>query len=199
MTRSLSGAPPKPLRSPSPTLPKGRERHTTTSNTVERDSLPLGGHGEGLQAAATLTELRFPSPGLRAKHATLGKHPTNLATLQELRLAVGVILNLMVFTNLFLPIILLRVTPTANRNTYSVATLIIHIPRVEALHASTLGYEIATPSELPGVRTIPLCTNYISPLATCHIPYTNYIFPLATCHTPYTTHIMPWPHAIYTT
>ena len=33
------------------------------------------------QAAATLKELRFPSPGLRAKHATLGKHPTNLATL----------------------------------------------------------------------------------------------------------------------
>ena len=60
----------------------------------------------------------------------------------------------MVFTNLFLPIILLRVTPTANRNTYSVATLIIHIPRVEALYASTLGYEIATPTELPGVRTI---------------------------------------------
>ena len=123
-------------------------------------SVPSLGEGWGgasivaPQAAATLTELRFPSPGLRAKHATLGKHPTNLATLQELRLAVGVILNLMVFTNLFLPIILLRVTPTANRNTYSVATLIIHIPRVEALYASTLGYEIATPTELPGVRTI---------------------------------------------
>ena len=42
------------------------------------------------QAAATLTELRFPSPGLRAKHATLGSCPTNLATLTELRLAVGV-------------------------------------------------------------------------------------------------------------
>ena len=27
------------------------------------------------QTAATLTELRFPSPGLRAKHATLGKLP----------------------------------------------------------------------------------------------------------------------------
>ena len=63
-------------------------------------------------------------------------------------------LNLMVSTNPFLPIILLRVTPSANRNTYSVATLIIHIPRVEALYASTLGYEIATPTELPGVRTI---------------------------------------------
>ena len=49
----------------------------------------------------------------------------------------------------------MSITPSANRNTYSVATLIIHIPRVEALHASTLGYEIATPSELPRVRTIP--------------------------------------------
>ena len=34
---------------------------------------------------------------------------------------------------------------SANRNTYSVAILIIHIPRVEALRTSTLGYEIATP------------------------------------------------------
>ena len=33
-------------------------------------------------AAATLKELRFPSPGLRAKSATLGSvPPTNLATL----------------------------------------------------------------------------------------------------------------------
>ena len=60
----------------------------------------------------------------------------------------------MISTNPFLPIILMRVTPSANRNTYSVATLIIHIPRVEALHASTLGYEVATPTELPEVRTI---------------------------------------------
>ena len=42
---------------------------------------------------ATLKELRFPSPGLRAKLATLGKRPTNLATLTELRLAVGVTCN----------------------------------------------------------------------------------------------------------
>ena len=42
---------------------------------------------------ATLKELRFPSPGLRAKPATLGKRPTNLATLTELRLAVGVTCN----------------------------------------------------------------------------------------------------------
>ena len=42
---------------------------------------------------ATLKELRLPSPGLRAKLATLGKRPTNLATLTELRLAVGVTCN----------------------------------------------------------------------------------------------------------
>ena len=45
---------------------------------------------------ATLKELRFPSPGLRAKLATLGKRPTNLATLTELRLAVGVTCNVYV-------------------------------------------------------------------------------------------------------
>ena len=61
--------------------------------------------------------------------------------------------------------------PSANRNTYSVATLIIHIPRVEALHASTLGYEIATPSELPRVRTIP-SMGYLH-LVIGHVPYTT--------------------------
>ena len=30
----------------------------------------------------------------------------------------------------------------------------MYVPRVEALRTSTLGYEIATPTELPGVRTI---------------------------------------------
>ena len=48
----------------------------------------------------------------------------------------------------------MSITPSANRNTYSVATPFIYIPRVEALRTSTLGYEIATPTELPGVRTI---------------------------------------------
>ena len=48
--------------------------------------------------------------------------PQAAATLTELRLAVGVILSLLLSTTLFLPIVLLRVTPSANRNTYSVAT-----------------------------------------------------------------------------
>ena len=47
----------------------------------------------------------------------------------------------------------MRITPSANRNSYRVAKPFIYIPRVEALRPSTLGYEIATLSELPGVRT----------------------------------------------
>ena len=41
-----------------------------------------------------------------------------------LRLAEGVILNLIIITSPFLPIILLRITPTANRNSYRVARLV---------------------------------------------------------------------------
>ena len=52
------------------------------------------------------------------------------------------------------PCFLLRVTPSANRNSYRVAIPFIYIPRVEALRTSTLGYEIATPTELPGVRPV---------------------------------------------
>ena len=47
-----------------------------------------------------------------------------------LRLAEGVILNLIITTSPFLPIILLRITPTANRNSYRVARLVGCIPRV---------------------------------------------------------------------
>ena len=64
----------------------------------------------------------FPAQGCGRSTLPWVTAPTNLATLQELRLAVGVMLNLMVPTIPFLPIILLRVTPTAKRNTYSVAT-----------------------------------------------------------------------------
>ena len=53
-------------------------------------------------AQRKVMELRFPCPGLR--------------------LAVGVILNLIISTNPFLFIFLLRVTPSANRNSYRVAT-----------------------------------------------------------------------------
>ena len=49
--------------SPSPTLPKGRAFRPTSSNTAGTSSRPLG---EGWGGAYT------PSPGLRAKHATLG-------------------------------------------------------------------------------------------------------------------------------
>ena len=48
----------------------------------------------------------------------------------------------------------LQVTPTAKRNSYRVAILVGRLPRVEALRPSTLGWENATPTELPGVRTV---------------------------------------------
>ena len=41
------------------------------------------------------------------------------------------------------------VTPSANRNSYRVAKVVRGVPRVEALRTSTLGWEIATPTELP--------------------------------------------------
>ena len=49
--------------SPSPTLPKGKVFHPTYSNTAGKSSRPFG---EGWGGAYT------HSPGLRAKHATLG-------------------------------------------------------------------------------------------------------------------------------
>ncbi len=43
----------------------------------------------------------------------------------------------------------LMVTPSANRNSCRVAKRVGVIHRVEALRTSTLGWEIATPTELP--------------------------------------------------
>ena len=45
-------------------------------------------------------------------------------------LSVGVIISLMVFPYTFQPIILLRITPAANRNSYRVAMLVGLLPRV---------------------------------------------------------------------
>ena len=41
------------------------------------------------------------------------------------------------------------VTPSAKRNSCRVAKRVGGIPRVEALRTSTLGWEIATPTEFP--------------------------------------------------
>ena len=43
----------------------------------------------------------------------------------------------------------MSITPSANRNSYRVATPFIYIPRVEALRTSTLGWGNATPTEFP--------------------------------------------------
>ena len=47
-----------------------------------------------------------------------------------MRLAEGVILNLIIRTSKFPPIVLVRVTPAAKRNTYSVAIMVVLAPRV---------------------------------------------------------------------
>ena len=97
-------------------------------------------------------ELRFPSPGLRAKHATLGKdikrdgnsvgvaisrrrYPNANPSLPICR---GIIQLSIISTNPLLAIILLRVTPTAKRNSYRVAILVGALPRV-AGHARNPG------------------------------------------------------------
>ena len=58
----------------------------------------------------------------------------------------------------------------------------VFLPRVEALHASTLGYEIATPTELPGVRTIHngllVSLSWAYPLHASTLDYTLTTFPI---------------------
>ena len=49
---------------------------------------------------------------------------------------------------------LLWVTPSANRNTYSVAIIVGYLTQGSVLSPATLGYVIATPTELPRVRTM---------------------------------------------
>ena len=130
-------------------------------------------------------------------------------------MAVGVILNLIISTNPFLAIILLQVTPTANRNSYRVAILVGALPRVAGCARNpglcnrnsvrvargayqptaassqpsprgrstpaTLGYVIATLSELPGVRTSQLRPHPTPTTSTKFIPMKS----------PYPTHWLP--------
>ncbi|OYP71637.1 hypothetical protein CIK87_00275 [Prevotella sp. P5-64] len=60
---------------------------------------------------------------MRAKSATLGNSLSNVATLKELRLAVGVTRSRIMGCYLVEEIIGLSITPSAKRNTYSVAIL----------------------------------------------------------------------------
>ena len=88
------------MEAPPQTLPKGREFIGNPSPASPRGGSyfllclrefgaapsPWGRLGWGFYVGwyappATLTELRFHSPGLRAQPATLGNAPTNIATL----------------------------------------------------------------------------------------------------------------------
>ena len=62
--------------------------------------------------------------------------------------------SIITFSLTFQSTILLWVTPSANRNTYSVAIIVGYLTQGSVLSPATLGYVIATPTELPRVRTI---------------------------------------------
>ena len=104
-----------------------REQHDMghVRSPVSNNALPPPGEGSGRGFSKQQQLCRScVSPAQGCGRSTLPwvNAPTNLATLQELRLAVGVILNLIVSACPFLLIILLRVTPSAKRNSYRVAT-----------------------------------------------------------------------------
>ena len=101
--------------SPSPTLPKGKVFHPTYSNTAGKSSRPFG---EGWGGAYT------HSPGLRAKHATLGIYIIRCSN------SVGVAVSRRRYSNenpslpICRGIIQLSITPTAKRNSYRVANIV---------------------------------------------------------------------------
>ena len=79
------------------------------------------------------------------------RFPTGVATVIKKAKPTTAVMAFCIYIILYY--ILLQVTPTAKRNTYSVAIIEGYIlPRV-ALSPATLGCGIATPSELPRVRT----------------------------------------------
>ena len=79
----------------------------------------------------------------------------------------------------------LSITPSANRNSYRVASRVVFLPRVEALRPSTLGYEIATPTELlllagynSSLMMRPQGLYIISLLSMMYAPTTMYGYPI---------------------
>ena len=52
-----------PIQSPIPAFPKGKEHHTTTSNTVGRNSCPLGRAWGGAYASSSNSDrVAIPQP-----------------------------------------------------------------------------------------------------------------------------------------
>ena len=72
-----------------------------------------------------------------------------------LRLAEGVILNLIIITSPFLSIILLRVTPTANRNSCRVARLVGAVTQGSVLRPQPWAMKTQLLQSCRWVRTIP--------------------------------------------
>ena len=77
------------------------------------------------------------------------------------------------------------VTPSANRNSYRVASRVVFLPRVEVLRPSTLGCVIATPTELlllaghnSSLMMCPQGLYIISLLSMVCAPTTMYAYPI---------------------
>ena len=72
-----------------------------------------------------------------------------------LRLAVGVILNLTISTYTFLSFILVRVTPTANRNSYRVAIIVVPATQGSVLRPQPWAGKSQLLQSCRWVRTVP--------------------------------------------
>ena len=80
-----------------------------------------------------------------------------------LRLAVGVILNLTISTYQFLSFILVRVTPTANRNSYRVAIIVVPATQGSVLRPQPWAGKSQLLQSCRWVRTVPPL-GHLSPL-----------------------------------
>ena len=115
-----------------------------------------------------------------------------------LRLAVGVILNLLITAYPFLSIILLRVTPTANRNSYRVAGGAYH-PSMGYLH-NAIGCVPYTEYHVHiTIDHVPY-TVYHSHIPNGHVPFTALHSHIPISHVPFTAHHLHIPigHVSYT-
>ena len=83
------------------------------------------------RAARKGNGVAFPQPRVEVRSAsTLGIYIIRWSNSVGVAISRRRYTQCIIFTNPFLTIILLWVTPTANRNTYSVATLVGQLPRV---------------------------------------------------------------------
>ena len=100
----------------------------------------------------------------------------------ELRLAEGVILSQIIFPNTFQSIVLLRVTPSAKRNTYSVAPPFIYSTQGRGAAHLNPGLEKRNSYRVAGGAYLPQWTNYTWSLGAYLPQWANYTWSLGADH-----------------